>query len=919
MKNAALLKLIGLAFCLFVSVLLCSCTEENNFPFESFLSSSSMELEPLDGFVLVKAKDRSTFLGTNISGVRSSETPQMKVDFTYDFYMGEHEVSRGEYMALRGNAGAECEGECNDNSPVTNVTFYDAVLYANAKSKAENLDTVYTYEFASFSASGNCDDLAGLIFHENVNGYRLPTEAEWVYAASQGWKPESGWNSENSGYMFHDVATSTPNDIGLYDMAGNALEWVNDWLTYFKNESVTNFVGGPDGGSLGERIVKGGSYRNEPSAMTLYGRGDVYTVTASAKGTYLGFRLALGAIPKATWLDERGNVKESVVNVSVALFPMKRLTGTFESKLVFRNNVTGNLSYIYLGDGVNSVVEIKDTLRAYHPEISPDGKRVAFCTGVEGLSGQSNVYVRNLDVTGSGLVKLDVEHAVIPRWRVLDNGDTVIVYVSSAANNKDDAMFAATSTWQVPFAGGKFGTPQKLFDGAYHGGVSDDGMLAVSGARLLRARVADSGMTLANAHDTVWYNGEQACNVSLANDGSKRVSFLDFGSKTGAEFVGQSYRTHERILVMNARGELVQSVKAPKGYSFDHTEWALGGSNLLVTSLVNLEGAPTKIALVNLSDSSVKTIVEAEELWHPCLWHSRNNYDSEELDTDSAGVYYLSSAFYSALELRVKMERFWENRDKITAVALGSSRTMFALHDKEIESFNLLNMAYSAGQMTGMNYLFTNYVLNHLKNLKVLVLELSPDFFWYDGFSTWTHVVYDRVPGFKYDENHNFWVDGLPEHFLDAVKVAPRPETALQHPYTLEDFLLPGYEWGDPLLQKDTTMQNYDSPIYQENFAVFKNIIKTAREKGIDVIVTVLPQNPAYAETGSFGVYGPKRSIAMEIIDTVKTFDVIFFDEYKFGKHDYTDKMAYNMDHLATDGAKQYTHRLDSLLSTLKK
>ena len=96
-------------------------------------------------------------------------------------------------------------------------------------------------------------------------------------------------------------------------------------------------------------------------------------------------------------------------------------------------------------------------------------------------------------------------------------------------------------------------------------------------------------------------------------------------------------------------------------------------------------------------------------------------------------------------------------------------------------------------------------------------------------------------------------------------------------------------------------------------------MIKIARQKGLKVVVTILPQNPAYAETGSFGVYGPRKSIAKDVIDSIKAMDVIFFDEYKFGAHDYTDEMAYNVDHLSTSGAKQYTHRLDSLLSTLKK
>ena len=916
MKHGTLMDLKWWATLLLTSFVWMACSDANE---EPTLLSSSSPAAGYDGFVLIHSYGQKTTLGTNEIGARTSDVPEMNVRFTYDFYISKYEVTRGEYLALRPDAGAECESECSDNIPVTNVTYYDAVLYANAKSKAEKLDTVYTYKSASFNESGSCDNLVGLNFHANANGYRLPTEAEWVYVASQDWNPAAGWNSENSDYALHDVATSSPNALNVFDMAGNALEWVNDWLTYFRQEPVTNFVGASDGGSLGERVVKGGSYRSDPVVMNTFSRGDVYTVTSSTKGNYLGFRLAIGAIPNPMWLDESGKVKESVVNIFTSVEEMKHLTGTFASKMAFRNGVTGNLSYVDFGSGVFSAVEIVDSLDVYHPDISPDGKRVAFCTGMEGVSASSSVYVRNLDAKGSELVKLDVENAVIPRWRVLANGDTVIVYVTSAANNKDNATFANTSTWQVAFANGKFGTPEKLFDGAYHGGVNDERTLAVTGARLLRARVADEANGLANGRDMVWYGGEQACNVSLANDGSNRTAFLDFASKTGIDFVGSSYRSHERLFVADANGKLIQSVAAPKGYSFDHTEWAVGGSNTVVATLANVNGAHEKVAIVNLSDSSVTVIADGDEIWHPCLWHFREIYDSDELNTDSAGVYYTSNAYYSALELSVKMERFWENRDEATAVALGSSRTLFGVYEKDIKSHKLLNMAYSVGQMTGIYYLFKNYVMNHLKNLKVLVLELSPDFFWYDGFSTWTGIVYNQVPGFRYDENHDFWVNGLPEHFIDAMKLAPRPETALKHPYNLEDFLLPDMGWDVVMFYRDSTEQLESSPVYAENYGLFKEVVQTAREKGITVVVTIFPQNPGYAETGTFGIYGPRRSLAKKIIDEVSQLDVIMFDENKFGAHDYTANMAYNMDHLSATGSKQFTSRLDSLLSTLVK
>ena len=128
------------------------------------------------------------------------------------------------------------------------------------------------------------------------------------------------------------------------------------------------------------------------------------------------------------------------------------------------------------------------------------------------------------------------------------------------------------STWQVKFANGKFGKPEKLFDGAYHGGVATDNRFAISSSPLLRARLSDGKKN----EDKIWYNEEQACNASLSKDGSKRTLFLDFGGTEGKSFAGKKYGVHEMLLVADSTGHLLKTIASPKGYTFDHTEWAVG-------------------------------------------------------------------------------------------------------------------------------------------------------------------------------------------------------------------------------------------------------------------------------------------------------------------------------------------------------
>ena len=685
---------------------------------ESSSSEASEDIPEIEGMIVVRGG--TVTLGSDDAKYRPSERPAMKVRLDYGFNLGIHEVTCGEYRDLAKKMDLREFGKCeNDSLPLSDVTYYDAVLFANAKSKNGNRDTAYTYGNAVYDTEGHCTNLEALAFHPEAEAYRLPTEAEWVLAASRGWNPAKySWNADNSEYHAHAVCSAGADTLGFCDLAGNVKEWVNDWAGSFFDTTVTNYLGAPDGGDLGERVLKGGYFSERASEMNVVARGDDYTVVAASRAERIGFRLAFGRIPDPVWLDAGGHAKESIVTPLASTASLKAYTGTYNMVLAFRNDVSGNLAYIDYREGNLSVTEIEDTLQVYHPDVSPDGSHVAFCTRLEGVAGKSALYVRDLDAEGGNLVKLDVESAAIPRWRVLGNGDTAIVYVTDAGNNKDDVAFNGTSTWQVKFAGGKFGTPEKLFDGAFHGGISEDNTLAVTGARLLRARIADDGSSLAeSARNVVWYDSAQACNASLAQDGSKRTAFLDFGGKPGRKFAGENYATHQRILVADSSGKLLQTLRAPAGYTFDHSEWACDGeTSNIVATLANADGAHTRIVLASPTDSSVLELAEGEEIWHPCLWVKRKAMvppvidDSTqvadttatgidfELDPDSAGMYYNSSgASSNDIYYRYKMELLWQYRDSINVVILGSSRALRGVNPNNFrEPIFAINMAVSA-------------------------------------------------------------------------------------------------------------------------------------------------------------------------------------------------------------------------------
>jgi sulfatase modifying factor 1 len=156
------------------------------------------------------------------------ETPVHKVVITRPFQIGRYPVTNDEYSRL-----CEVTKKCsfpNDRFPVTGVDWYEAIEYCNWISEYAGLTPCYSGK-GKFT---KCDFTA--------NGFRLPTEAEWEFAARGGNlskrfqyagsddPDEVAWYTDNSSGSTHTVGEKLPNELSLYDMSGNSWEWCWDWF-----------------------------------------------------------------------------------------------------------------------------------------------------------------------------------------------------------------------------------------------------------------------------------------------------------------------------------------------------------------------------------------------------------------------------------------------------------------------------------------------------------------------------------------------------------------------------------------------------------------------------------------------------------------------------------------------------------------
>ena len=194
----------------------------------------------------------------------SDESPAHEVRLS-DFSIGEMQVTQGLWKAVMGSNPSRFKGK---NLPVENVSWDD------------------------------CQEFIRKLNEKTKRNFRLPTEAEWEYAArggnkSQGYKyagsnnlDEVAWYVENSGNKTQEVGLKKPNELGLYDMSGNVWEWCNDWFDDYSSSTQIN-PQGPSSGSL--RVNRGGSWYNSARHCRVSSRG---SHTPGFRYGYLGLRLA---------------------------------------------------------------------------------------------------------------------------------------------------------------------------------------------------------------------------------------------------------------------------------------------------------------------------------------------------------------------------------------------------------------------------------------------------------------------------------------------------------------------------------------------------------------------------------------------------------------------------------------------------
>ena len=261
---------------------------------EGWKISLDLKLVPKD---MVFVKGGSFEMGQpdpNIGGNGWTDNAQPVHTVTVnDFYIGKYEVTHREYIEFLNAKGVNFNGSYSGTEYIDMDAKHCAIGYRSDK---------FYFKGSSYANDENCPVIGVTWYGSDAyckwKGGRLPTEAEWGYAARGGNKSKGytysgsntidnvAWYRENSGNKTHKVGTKQPNELGIYDMSGNVWEWCSDWYNknYYSSSSRNN-PQGPSGGTY--RVLRGGSWGNYDFYCRVANR---YYYNPDRSRSSLGFR-----------------------------------------------------------------------------------------------------------------------------------------------------------------------------------------------------------------------------------------------------------------------------------------------------------------------------------------------------------------------------------------------------------------------------------------------------------------------------------------------------------------------------------------------------------------------------------------------------------------------------------------------------